>query len=769
MNSNNTSKDTPSKYDNNTNEYRSKKPIVRNRGNSVANGQLSNKPNNTDMYTSPTLSVSSIQTTPLNKSYHKHSHSRSSSANSNNSSVRYNNIKSIMEKSETHKSSKLFNGSNLKNYSDNIEDGKIRIEISDMDLVDDCVVPGDLNNINKGTINISQMENDVTCQLYNRHSDATLNSAASNGNNENAALSESKKLNNDKLKTNTNSILSLKKPPSSQISISSSVKDNNSVRPASSDIGSYGQYLKPKSSVSYQYDSSARTLNNSNTTVLNSHAPNINAYASNNYLNSNYLEIRKKYSSCYSISSNSTILAPPKKYLNNNYSVYNYPKIKHMLCIVAIMVIIFFLGCYSLFSTRWVIANIGPEVKDEKKPGKEAYYEFGIFKFCYIENIDGNMEKQVCQSIEEKCPYFCTETSCIIFHSEGTKFNNGTAIENSNSSNQDYSFCKLTEKSRNIAMLYLLLFMLNIAISSIILYFIMKYRGTDRKNLKHKLIKRLSYISEHYNNKSSKLKNSNINLAANSNNNSSNTLNNNGNDFPVIGFHRQYSEPEAMDIENDTDTIKSKPKNNNNDNNNLISSTRANRYRSNSTHITYNIPNTATRVMDNNGNFSPPGNNSPFMSAASIEEQNKSIEDNEKAIEKRKLILRLLFSSLIILSLSLGFIGMYYVVKWYKEHRIMDLSNGQNFISIGVSLILICIISIVNIVIALYTSILLSVIHFSRSETYWHNDADEDTYSQSYDSLHPPSIYSQSNINPSNYSYNPNNNGYPSSSNTYIP
>jgi len=271
-----------------------------------------------------------------------------------------------------------------------------------------------------------------------------------------------------------------------------------------------------------------------------------------------------------------------------------------------------------------------------------------MFKFCYEDNTKGKSENRTCESIAEHC----TNSSYMNFNpnNEGKIFEDE---QGEDTKEPKYNFCKLTQRSRRISTIYILIFTLNVIIALCILYFTIKYRGTNKKDIKHKLIKRLSYISEHYNNKSTKIKNSNNNIVSNSNNS----------DLPSIGFHRQYSEPEAMDIESETDTIKSKPNNNdnnnNNNNNNVVNASRLNRYRSNSTHITYNIPNTTTRAVENNANLSPTGN-SPLMLITAIEDQNKTSEDDEKEVQRRKKVLKLLFTLLIVFSLILG---IYYYIK----------------------------------------------------------------------------------------------------------
>ncbi|OUM61684.1 hypothetical protein PIROE2DRAFT_69579 [Piromyces sp. E2] len=693
MNLDNTDVDTQSKVGNLPNEIHTKKILGRNRGSSV--GQINKKLNTSNMYTSPTMSITSILTTPLTSPHHKHSHSGSSSINSNHSSIRYN-IKNMLNKTESPRSSPNLKISHHRNFSGSIEDNNIKIEISDMDGEvgkGKTSSEGKSLNVRKGSFSnnsITHLENDITLSNLNNNTDKAM-------------VSERKKFVNDKQKTNANT---LKNRPSSKISVSSSNKDSASVHPSSSDIGSYSISnfrLKPKSSVLYQYDSNARAINNSNSTALNNNTPN----NSSNYLSGNYLE-------------------------------------------------------------RSETAQIENETVQSINKNLIYHYELGMFKFCYKDNSPmSNSENKVCQNIKDHCPYFCTEKqiSCINFNpsKEGKVFEDELVIEDSK--DPEYSFCKLAEKSRFISLIYIFLFTINVVIAIVILCFTIKYHGTDRKNLKKKLIKRLSYISEHYT-MSSKFKNSNLNLVSNSSNNVNNNSNNKN--LPAIGFHRQYSEPESMDIDNDTDTVKSKPTYNN-EPNNIFVSNRGKRYRSNSTHITYNLPSSTTHT-DNNGNLSPPSS-SPFMSTNTLEDQNKTTEENDKDILKKKRFLRILFALLIIISIVLGYIGIYYIFKWYKEHKHIDMTYkkdggiGENIskdINIGVSLVLLSIVSIVNIVISIYIIVLLSIIHFSRSKTYWHNDADEDTYSQSCDSLRPSSIYSQNNYNP--------NNGYnPSTSNTYIP
>ncbi|ORX46583.1 hypothetical protein BCR36DRAFT_372049 [Piromyces finnis] len=796
MNLNNTDRDTHS-YDKTSNEYNSS-ILKRNRANSAisvpngySNGQCNNKHGNSNIYNSPAMSISSTQTTPLTNPHHHHVHSRSSSLNSNYSSIRYNNLKTIVNKNENSRDSPLLKNSNLKfiknnggnnykNISNEISDNKFeKKKIFSESSKPLSVRKDSKDSFAHDSLNVLKIENDVTSQLHKTHSNDLT---------DNIMVSNKKILKEDNLIKNNNIPVLLNKPKDNDIDthMNYSEKENILIHPASSDIGSYfvsNNQIKPKSSISYQYDSNTKTLRNSNTATLNNLAANMNNYSLNNYVNANYLDVRKKYSSCYSISSNSTILAPPKKYLNHNYSIYNYPKIKHMFYVVIIMLTIYIISLFTLFSTRWIIVNTKWTNSTQNEAAETIetinhnliyHYEFGMYNFCYKDNSENsNSQDGVCNSIEKYCPFFCTETSCINFNpkNEGKSFEDKIVVEDS--TDPEYSFCKLTSRSRNISVIYISLFTLNLAIAISILCITIKYHGNDKKNLKSKLIKRLSYISEHYS-VPSKFKNSNNNIASSSNNNSTSYLNNNVNEISNIELHRQFSEPETYDIDNDT--VKSRPTSNNENNNNNNNNSRNQRYHSYSAHITYNLPNSATRSIENNSNISPSNNNSPIIQTASIMEQNKIAEEKEKEILKTRRILRTLFSFLIIFSFILGLTGIYYIKKWYKEHRHIGMfylkdtdivkSDITLDVSIGVSLILICIVSAVNIIISLYLIILLSIIHHSKSKTYWHNDNDEDTYShysQSYDSLHPPSIYSQNNFN-----YN-SNNGYNQSTSNIIP
>ncbi len=103
-------------------------------------------------------------------------------------------------------------------------------------------------------------------------------------------------------------------------------------------------------------------------------------------------------------------------------------------------------------------------------------------------------------------------------------------------------------------------------------------------------------------------------------------------------------------------------------------------------------------------------------------------------------------------------------MSYLKETK---LSNDEMYIdtSIGVSLILVSIATVLNVILALYLIGLFSVVHFSRSKTYWNNESDEDTYSQSYDGVHPSSSYNPSYGN----NFYGQNNSYNSNVNTYIP
>lgn len=391
------------------------------------------------------------------------------------------------------------------------------------------------------------------------------------------------------------------------------------------------------------------------------------------------------------------------------------------------------------------------------------HFEFGMFKYCYQSKTATDNAPKTCNKINEHCPIFSTNTSWIVFNpkSDGEVVESNEIKNDRNgpvdSSALDDSFCKLTTVSRKISIAYTILNTLNIVVAIAIIIVTLKYRGkNDKGTLKNKLIKRLSYISDRYsylNDKynKNKLKNSNTNIA--SNNTSSMALKDeSNNNLPSIGFHYQYNEPEAIDIDESEQDQKKK-----------ISSR-------NNTHLTYNIPVSINNTNEASGNVS-----NPCITPEYIEEQNRiKLAEEEQSIRRKKM-LKCLFALLILISISLSVIGIYFIVEWAKQSNHIDIVYDKNSnikidevymdSSVGVSLILITIATALNVLLALYLIGLFSVIHFSRSKTYWNTESDEDTYSQSYDSVHPSSSYTPSFGN--NF-YNPSNSYIPNA-NTYVP
>jgi len=312
-------------------------------------------------------------------------------------------------------------------------------------------------------------------------------------------------------------------------------------------------------------------------------------------------------------------------------------------------------------------------------------------------------------------------------------------------------------KSNMMSKLYVLLNIINMAIGISILYFLMKYREYKKGGLKESLRKRISILSEHYSfntgdKRKSKLKNSNSNTPMNSNNNSSNYLNvKEDAESMSFGNPVQFLEPESYEDSNSDININMN--NSKNDKNNNDSNTNQT-----SGHITYNIPLSPT-ASNMNVNESQSVQN---IASLYINGGNEIDKIEEEEVKKRKKMIKWLFASLIIISFVLGFIGVYYIIKWIKEEHHIGMEYKNNAFnnmnldldkSLGVSLILITIATFINIIIGLYMIILICIIHFSKSKIYWSNEGDDDTYSQSFDS-----------INLSN-SYNPNNNYNPTTYN----
>jgi len=694
-------------------------------------------PSKTSTHTSPPINYNLSST-------RSRSHSHTSSVHSDQSS----NFKYKMELSESPPSSPHLKASNsnennsISNYSK--------------------------QNLQKNSFGniLTIAENDVTSQLSSSYS------ISSNTNSSVIANSNNKNVSNDN---------SLSSPPSIQQKMREMLRDNRSKgrkmsfnstlrdretfhhRPSSSDIGSYHissngmMSLKPKSSISYQYDSN-RTLNGGlNANAMSNHNPNI---PSSNYLSVNNIEVRKKYSSCYSISSNSTALPPPKKYLNHNYSIYRYPKIIHMLYVFLIMFIIYIINFFATYSTRWIVVNTSQKTTNTTEASFNDsllyHFEFGMFNYCFQAKTATDNAPKTCDKISEHCPVFCSNTSCIKFNpkkdgeilesDESEKDRNGPEDPN----DPTFSFCKLTTLSRKISFIYTILNTLNIAVAIAIIIVALKYRGNEKGKLKNELIKRLSYISDRYSYFSkNKLKNSNTNVT--SNNTSSMVLKDeNNNNLTSIGFHYQYNEPEAIDIDESEQDEKKKISSNNN------------------THLTYHLP-----LSTNNTNNEPSGNvSTPCITPEYIEEQNRIKLAEEEQTIRRKKMLKTLFALLILISISLSVIGIYFIVKWAEESNHIgmtytDIKDDEVFMdsSVGVSLILITIATVLNVILALYLIGLLSVIHFSRSKTYWNTENDEDTYSQSYDSVHPSSSYTPS-FNNNFYNQS---NSYIPNANSYVP
>jgi len=412
MSSNN--KDTPKNHNyqtidnynnsnnNNSNLYQPMKNSVK-RGRAYSSSCIDNSLINNSIrlnankYVSPAVSVSSIFTNPITGLHHKLYHSRSESLHSNNYADFKNslNSKNDLEKKDEFRASPNLHPSSSSQFQNNKSTSNKPIQTissSDNNSID-SYKPIQFKNVSsKNFMTKSQVENDVTSQISNNCSISSMNSVNKecnnkkndnndnndNNNNNNNNNNESKNDNdsiNPKIKVNDKTLRntqkysnnSMKKTVNSKMSISSTREKYSVPGVASSDIGSYYASshgltnVRPKSSVSYQFDSSARTLTNglnSGSIALNNHAPSINIYNSENYLTSHGTsDIRKNYSTAYSISSNSTILAPPKKYLNNNFSVYSYPKLSQMLYIVFVMLFVFCITFFGSNSTKWIIID----------------------------------------------------------------------------------------------------------------------------------------------------------------------------------------------------------------------------------------------------------------------------------------------------------------------------------------------------------------------------------------------------------------------------
>eukprot|EP00833_Pecoramyces_ruminatium_P018756 jgi/Orpsp1_1/1192788/evm.model.d7180000095887.1 len=397
-NNNNNNYQTMDNYNNinNSNLYPPMKNIPTrgraNSSNSIDNSQINNnRLLKSNKHVSPAVSavsLSSTYTSPVTRQYHQRNHSRTDSVNSNNSnnsndSKKFLNSKNVVNKKDKSRASPILHPSSSSQFQNKKSNSYKPIR---------ATVSSDNNSVNSynyrptykslfsksnNSMNSSQAENDVTSQLSNTQSTSTFSSIKpkeSNKSIDNSSYSNIDSI-NPKIKVNDNTLKNthkysnngMKRAINSKMSISSA-KDRSSIPGiASSDIGSYYASkngitsIRPKSSVSYQYDSSNRTLTNglNSNSALNSHAPSVNIYNPANYLSANgqYSDVRRKYGSCYSISSNSTILAPPKKYLNHNYSVYSYPKVKQMVYVVFIMLIICFVSIYASYSTKWIIVD----------------------------------------------------------------------------------------------------------------------------------------------------------------------------------------------------------------------------------------------------------------------------------------------------------------------------------------------------------------------------------------------------------------------------
>ncbi|KAL6609296.1 hypothetical protein U3516DRAFT_665711 [Neocallimastix sp. 'constans'] len=423
MSSNN--KDTPKNHNyqtidnynnsnnNNSNLYQPmKNPVKRGRAYSsscIDNSRINNSIRlNANKYVSPAVSVTSIFTNPITGLHHKLYHSRSESLHSNNYADFKNslNSKNDLEKKDEFRASPNLHPSSSSQFQNNKSTSNKPIQTissSDNNSID-SYKPIQFKNVSsKNFMTKSQVENDVTI--------------------------------------------------------------------ASSDIGSYYASshgltnVRPKSSVSYQFDSSARTLTNglnSGSIALNNHAPSINIYNSENYLTSHGTsDIRKNYSTAYSISSNSTILAPPKKYLNNNFSVYSYPKLSQMLYIVFVMLFVFCITFFGSNSTKWIIIDTRLKSNSTNSNNESIiHYEFGISKYCYnaiTDNDIGNNTDIVyeCKDIESSCPTFCTsEVACVSFNPVGDGKDFEDNLVGEDSKDPEFSFCNLTSKSRLISKIF---------------------------------------------------------------------------------------------------------------------------------------------------------------------------------------------------------------------------------------------------------------------------------------------------------------------------
>ncbi|ORX82738.1 hypothetical protein BCR32DRAFT_243943 [Anaeromyces robustus] len=715
MNSDKQEKDTLPKFnyqqlenkENNSNYCPSIK-IISTRGrtdssNSINNSQLNNKMINSN---NKKASSSSISTYSNPNSYHRYNQSISNSihsihSNHSTSSTSLNKYKNV-------------DNTNGK-YDKNGKNSHLHPSVNDYSMQKKNSLGG---GINIDSLNALAIENDVTSQLSSSKSSLTF------------------RLNDGSLKSYSKiSTSNMKKGVPNKSS-----RDKSSVNShPTSDIGSYYSSnntlkgVRPRSSVSYQHESNRPLNNNTTASVLNSHTPSINMYNSNNYLGAN-MGLKKKYSSCYSISSNSTILAPPRKYLNNNTSIYSYPKLKHMCYVFIIIIIHFCVINYAVLSTKWFVVDtkyIESKTKDatDSKDSGHIYvhYEFGMYKFCYndlskfnsTEPVEPSEQiEQTCESISDNCPTtFLTETSCINFNFNTSRiqFNEHEKCIPEDSTDPEFSFCHLTSKSRTISKIYLLLNLMSLIVGASILYLTIKFREKEKGSLKNTIRKRLSIISEHYSFSIDRYRTKNNNNN-NKNNAATDTKNNNNNEMEVVSFgnRQQYCEPESYDNESTSP------------------SGRTGR-------ITYNIPNSPNNLnirRQVSASESILMNNPQAYLSPNIDEPNKQEVDEETA--KRKKILKLLFTVLITLCLILD-------------------------ISIGVSVILIVIAIILNIIAVVYVILHLAYIHYSKSKTYWANDGDDDSTSQSYDSSLQHSSY---------YNYNPyiyNQNNYNSNNMTYIP
>jgi hypothetical protein len=855
MNSNNDNEYTPENrnYQNsgnyknnniNSNSYRPTKNIpTRGRADSsisIDNSQINNNRRlKANKNASPAVSVSSVTSTytsPITRPSHQHNHSRSDSINSRNSntssdSKQYLNSKNVLEKKEKVRTSPKIHSSSSNQFQDNKSNNYKSIRVGNSN---------DSNSYNSNNYrpvqfkNVSSknslFENDVTSQISNGRSVSTMNSNHKDGNrnknnnnnnnngynrdcDNNSKTNENNNgidSNNPKIKVNDNTLKNprkyannaIRKNISSKMSINSGRERVSISGNSSSDIGNYYASnhgignIKTKSSISYQLDTNGRTLTSTGTNALNSHAPSINIYNPANFLNANNYystDIRKKYSSRFSISSNSTILAPPKKYLNHNSSLYAYPKFKQMIYIVLIMFIVFCVTSFANYSTKWIIIDTRLKSNVTNSDNVIIHYEFGIYKYCYNQvkndNIKGVTDTEyICSHIESTCPKFCTsDIACVNFNPVGDGKDFEDQLVTEDSKDPEYSFCKLTSTSRLISKFFVLLNFINVVIGASILYLLLKYREFKKGDLKEKLKKRLSIISEHYSfgtieKRKSKIKNGNTNIESNNNNS-----NNNNNFLNVkeeesvlqgLGHPMKFAEPESFDdssssnINININDINSNNNNNNSNNNKNGEGERKNQNNNNNTnsntnnqttgHITYNIPTSPTPSNSNINeslsiHLSQQNISSSYINPGNYEE---SDQKEEELILKRKRMIKYFFTILIIFSLIIGALGFYFIVKWVKEHRHIGMeykvnsfseSNIELDKSLGVALILITIASCINVIIAIYLVALFLIIHCSKSKIYWNNEADDDLSSQSFDSLHP--------YNANNYtgSYNPTN------------